>query len=107
MLEATADEDEGFEFELSGDACAGLAADDPAFHLGELPFALFGEQLEEVFADDESEDSISEEFEAFVGIESSFGGGAVCEAAAQELFVAEFVLNSLFAGSQLVLNHII
>ena len=55
------------EAELDGDLGADLSGDDCGFDFGELAFEECGEDLVEVFADEESEDGVAEELEAFVG----------------------------------------
>jgi len=104
LLQTTPDQDERFKVQRFGHPRARLTADEPAFHLCELTFALLGKELKQMLADDQSEHSVAKEFQAFVGIESSFGGGAVGEAAAQELPVAEYILNPCFTTCEQIVD---
>jgi hypothetical protein len=88
---AFADEDEFGETEGVGDGGAGVAADDGGFEFGEVAFEVVGEEFEEAVADDESEDGVTEEFEAFVGEAAVIGDGGVCEGFLEEFAAIEVV----------------
>jgi hypothetical protein len=106
LLQTAADQNQGFQFKHFGDPGTRLTTHQPAFHLGELPLALFGEKLKQVLADHQPQHGVSQKFQPFVGIESGFGGGAVSETAAQEHSIAEHVLNACFTTRQQVIDFI-
>ena len=65
------------------------------FHLGQVPFLIFGEFLVERLADDQVENRIAEEFHALVAVQPIVGNGGVGQRFLEKLRILELVARGL------------
>ena len=99
-VHALAQEQEIAEVELPADAGAGAPADDDRLDLGQVAFLVVGKAQVELFAGDQAEHGVAEEFQAFVGGEAGIGAGSVRQAGPEQIRLAKAVADGVLAFFQ-------
>ena len=102
---AGAELEEFVEANLNGEGRAGPPGDRDGLDFGHVALEQVGVVPEELLADDEPEDGVTEEFEPLIGIHAVRGARSVGEGPAEELGVRERVPEELLRPGEVCVVH--
>ena len=92
------------EVQQAANASAGAPANDHRLDLGKVPFLIFGKALKELFAGDQAQHGVAQEFQAFVGGQAGVGTGGVRQRGAQKLRLAKLIADRFLGHDLIVLE---
>src|SRR5262249_51221658 len=96
-IHSLSEEKKNAEVELAADSGTGPPAYNGRFDLGQIAFLVIGEALEKVFAHNQAEDRVAQEFQSFVRGEPGVRSRCVSKRSAQELWLPKTVLSRFLA----------
>src|SRR5690348_10914233 len=96
-VHSLAEEQKSAEVELLADTRAGTPANDGRVDLRQSGLLVIREAFEELFADYDAQDGITEELEPLIRSQSCVGAGSMGEGCAKELGLAKTVIDRFLA----------